>query len=673
MNKLHKSILIIALLMDFVSVNAQTTGILKINAVGNFSGINIVNDDDYYEFVDPGTSFCEEVPEGTYYVEMRGYCDDGFMGECIYDVVVSSETDTTILNIDINDAKNFLYVNGKDENGIDFADLQIDSSMYNIDNNIVIGDGVFSITIPTHIKTYSPKSAYKFNDLKDYCKLFTNVTFTTSEQKLYVVNYPTIIGMTDNVTIENDLSSFVKHDEYFKINNLDDLSYYGYCYMICNKDGRRKVDFFNRNCVFDDSKPYTIVMNAVDDDSPLSYNQQKIRIYPTIYNSYDLYSNSFPKFNNIMTQYSIGLDIDGKFFYEPYGNFYSSSYEVASYPDFLAQTPARQYLDEETHFGNRTPLLYQTSNNQMKFVRSPIGYLGENGLHRLCDNWQPIVVKLNGNEVWNDSLFKYNFYGLELDYYDVEMSITNNNIKNDSVEKTNKTTIKFDLEKNDNMPPTFTMLQVLNQEGKESIIINNLDGAEINVAAGDWNLYRDWETWLDIPEYVEGSKVELYYKTAKNEKFLPLEFTEVEEMFHVNYGKYFNVKLSQLKGVNNEWVSMKLVITDAAGNSQEQILENLFYVSIGFSVNEINANSLIHSVYPNPFWGNVTINAAEPVNGMATFTVYNTIGEMVYNSTMDCNETTKFNWNADDNANGVYLYQISTDKGIIQGRVVKKN
>jgi len=667
---------------NIVMTEGKGTGVLKINALGDYSMIAIANEDDYFNFAFPGMDFCEEVSEGTYYVIMDGACEDGMPGWCVYDVAVSSETDTTTLNIAMKDAKNTIFIGGKDENGVGFADLPIDTFTYDINNFFIVGDGLFSASLGVSSDVYFPMSMYKFSDLKDYCKIFTSVTFTTQEQKFYVVKYPDIREMTGDVTLENDPSDFVKHEEYFNLNNQDSTSYYGICYATYSGESWGRHGGFSSWCVYDQTKPYTIVTNAVDDGSPLTYDQAKIRVLPTVYNSYDLYSWAWPPYEDVMVPFGIGLDSDGKFFYEPYGNFYSTGYDVASYPDFLATTPARQYLDETMYYGSRTPLLYHNSYNhnattnpegEVNFIQSQTSYLGENGLQRVGDQWQPIIVTVNGNEMWNDSLFNFNQYRFELqEAGEIEMNIKNMNIKNDSVAKINKTKIEFDLNREDAMPPTFTMLQVINQTGKEGIVITNLDYSEINVAAGDWMMYSDPETWAFYPIYVEGAEVELYYKTAKDEEFLTLEFTEVEDMFHINYGKYFNVQLSQLEGVNNQWVSMKLVVTDAAGNSQEQILENLFYVDIAYSVNEISANSLSHSVYPNPFSGNVTINAVEPVNGVATFTIYNTIGEMVYSSTMNCNETTEFRWNAADNANGVYLYQISTEKGMIQGRIVKE-
>lgn len=665
---------------NIVKTEGKGTGILKINALGDYFVIYVTNEEGYFNVTFPEWDFCEEVSEGTYYVYMQGICDDGLQGFCVYDFVVPSGNDTTFLNIAMNDAKNIINYNGKDENGVCFADLPVDTITYVVNNFLVVGDNLFSSSLNTTSDTFESKSWYKFNDLKDYCKIFTTIAFTTQEQKLYVVHYPDIIGMRGDATIENDNSTFVKHEEYFNINNQDSLSYYDMCFMMYCGQIWEKLGGWNSQCVYDMSKPYTVVINAIDDGSPLSYNQQKIRISPTLYNSYDMYSWNWPPYKDIMVPFGIGLDSDGNLFYEPYGNFYNTGYYVASYPDFLAATPAKQYLTETTYYGSRTPLLYQNSYNhnsntnpegETNFIQCQTGFLGENGLQREGDQWQPIIVTVNGNEIWNNSIFEFNQYKIEpQETGEIEMNIINSNIQNDIIEKTNATNIRFDLNRDDAMPPTFTMLQVLDQDGNENTIVTNLDFAKINVAAGDWMMYKDPETWDLFPIYVDGAEIELYYKTADDPDFKPLEFTEMEDMFHINYGKYFSVKLSQLEGVDEKWVSMKLVVTDAAGNSQEQILENLFYVDIAWSVAE--TNTLTHTIYPNPFTNEVRINAAEAINGSASISVFNILGEQVISKAMNCNETTEFVIDGSQLNAGIYFYSISTENGTLQGRIVKE-
>jgi len=90
------------------------------------------------------------------------------------------------------------------------------------------------------------------------------------------------------------------------------------------------------------------------------------------------------------------------------------------------------------------------------------------------------------------------------------------------------------------------------------------------------------------------------------------------------------------------------------------------------SVNEQTANSLQHTVYPNPFNGEVRITAAQPVNGVANIVVYNVLGEQVYSKSENCTETQDFTIDGSAWKPGVYFYSINTEDGVLQGKIVKE-
>jgi hypothetical protein len=152
-----------------------------------------------------------------------------------------------------------------------------------------------------------------------------------------------------------------------------------------------------------------------------------------------------------------------------------------------------------------------------------------------------------------------------------------------------------------------------------------------------------------------------------------LEYIEDETMFHPNYGNFFTVDLSQLDAnVAEKWVNLKFVVTDEAGNLQMQELYNVFYAGENVSVNEHSAESLQHTVYPNPFTSEVKITAAQAVEGEANIAVYNVLGEQVYSKTYNCDETKEFIIDGSTWKPGVYFYSISTEDGLLQGKIVKE-
>jgi len=237
----------------------------------------------------------------------------------------------------------------------------------------------------------------------------------------------------------------------------------------------------------------------------------------------------------------------------------------------------------------------------------------------------------------------------------------------DGVAKTNITHIEFDMNRNDALPPTLNLLQVMDANNEEVITVSDLEHSRINFAGGDYHVDLDLY-WNMV--YDDEAIVEVFYKTEGAE-YQPLEYEEKLEMFHINYGNFYEIPLSQLVGeVLNQWVTVKFVLSDMAGNSQTQELYNLFYVDDQTSISE--NHGLLHVVYPNPFSGEVKITAAQAVNGTAIIQVYNVLGEQVYCKTEKCADTKEFGIDGSAWKAGIYFYSISTEDGLLQGKIVKE-
>lgn len=667
-----------------ILTDGKTTYTLTIVPEGNWLQIFVNNDEGYEfcQFSDMGP-FEQEVSEGRYDIVIYGWTPEYFDAILAYDQV--EVTNNTIINPSISEATNYIQLNGFDENGTDFSDLPIISNCENVETFFVMSHGTWRYQLIRLLDDFNcpNNTGLYFNNIGNRSTIYNTVGFAVEGQKAYYVQYPTITdGLNGVYYSTNNPQELISHDEYFNINQdgaCFSLTYYNFGPYpgLGNPTIIR-----NANQKFDSSKPLTVVTNAKANNEPLTIGgtAMKFAVSSIIYESFDS-SHSFDwnqSFVDALAPFPYALNDDGQMVREPYGMFLKTGLSEGSYPDHFPYTPAMySYNPENTlTFGYRTPILYQhavsvNENNSpygMPFFGGYTGYLGEGGLQRMNDEDRTLRITYNDEEYFNDSLYLANVNFWEfMDAAEVEYDIVNDNLMVDGIEKTNITHIAYDMRKADGVPPTLTLLQVMNSENEEVIEVN-YDG-KMNFACGDFHVDLEMN-WNMI--YEEAVKIELYYKTADSE-YQPLEFAENEAMFHINYGNFYEVPMSQFIGkVNGSWVTIKIVLTDEEGNLQEQELSNLFYIGEMTSVNEITANSLSHSVYPNPFTNNVTINAAEPVNGVATFTVYNTIGEMVYSSTINCSETTEFRWNADDNANGVYLYQISTEKGMIQGRVVKE-
>jgi hypothetical protein len=68
----------------------------------------------------------------------------------------------------------------------------------------------------------------------------------------------------------------------------------------------------------------------------------------------------------------------------------------------------------------------------------------------------------------------------------------------------------------------------------------------------------------------------------------------------------------------------------------------------------------------------VKITAIQNLNGVANITVYNVLGEQIYSKTENCTETKEFTIDGSAWKPGIYFYSISTEGGLLQGRIVKE-
>jgi hypothetical protein len=239
--------------------------------------------------------------------------------------------------------------------------------------------------------------------------------------------------------------------------------------------------------------------------------------------------------------------------------------------------------------------------------------------------------------------------------------------------KNNQTRVKFNLDRDDAIPPTMTFLRVLNGDGDEAIWHSYLPQSTLVFGCADFSHYFSYDFYDYIKLVYEGKpNVDVLYSVGDGE-WHPLEIAENEELFHENYGNVFVADLSQLESrALNKWVSLKFMLEDAAGNSQEQTLENVFYSGHTISVDEYAAERLEHEVIPNPFTDEVRIKSAQPLDGVARVQLYDVLVRMAYDATENGHAVNEFIIDGSALKPGIYFYSISTENSLMQGRIVKE-
>ena len=662
------------------------THMLTVNVTGGVpSEIHVASGDSYHNYATYGSSLSDVVEEGYYDIMVVGSFyeyGEGYKGIITYDQIPVFED--VIFEASFNDCVYLVAIDAVNENGQSLLELDYVSCDYLV--NFVWENGTWSIVDMPMDCPYLTElpGKLRFSGFDERSKLFLTANIHTANQIVYNIVFPTICGLSDNVAFHNEAVELILHEEKIHLNDYDTAYYHMDSYTIY--DDTRWISSFSysKELTFDPALPITVISNNKISDPSAYTDIPQIILYPAIFESYPN-NSSWPYYENLIVPFGLYYNNENQLVSEPFGRRYDVivSYTMQDYMGFFPQTPALTVNNPANtlFFGERTPISYyqaysvkasQSLSGQNSF-RPSVYSIGENGCQRIGDKSAIAVVRYNGEEIFNDSLYKWpgyqEFQSEEAGM--VMMDINNAHLTVDGVEKFNQTYIEFDFNKEDVTAPTLTILQVKDENGHESLELPNIASSYINFAAGDFSPHYT-ETGgyahFDYMQYDGKPNIEVYCSYLG--EWLPLQFVEKGEMFHESYGNYFTIDLSQLPAeASDNWISLEFVLTDDDGNLMQQELSNLFYVGHLESVNELT--SLTHAVYPNPFSGEVKIAAAQNVNGVANIAVYNVLGEQVYSKIENCTETKEFTIDGGTWKAGVYFYSISTKDGLLQGKIVK--
>lgn len=661
---------------------------LYIKPEGFWNSMRIVGPNGFHRYImSMQEEFNEIVEDGEYIVFVAGYKfenDVQYLCWLGYNIVVNQDI---TMNPSVNEAQFYVSVEGKNENG---DPINLQTSFQNT-LEISIGFrqyGAFLLSLD------SSQTSILCNELSDSFSISAAQLVSVENQTSYFINYPTHFGKLDgDLLMNNNPSELETNLSYFNLNNNNNgnnVTFYSVDYTWYCISQFDNIYYYTTSVAqipemtFNSSLPIRLITNnKIDEDSMSLYYDKGycvVKPFISVYENYnpDVYSD----YHQQIVSTGIYMDNESNWIREPFGDIpYLENVKAKDYFDPITPTPLASIVsvNQPIYIGERTPIFYWQSENYgpstslwgETYMGGVMGFFGDNGCIRKSNECANVKINAGGEEVFNDSLFYFNANGSF--YFDapcaVDIEINDNYIIDDGIEKFNNTRISFDLNRDDAMPPTMTILQVLNTENVENIYLPDYVNSRINFAAGDFEL-RDAGGWFDKMLYKTKPSVEVSYAIEGGE-WMPLQYTENEELFHVNYGNVFTINLNQLgNDAANHWIDLKFSLTDEAGNSQVQELRNVFFTGEQVSVNESIGPE--HSVYPNPFNDEVHIRTTETINGEAHVNVYNVLGEKVYDKTVNCNGECELVIEGSHLKPGVYFYDIVTENGSLRGKIVKE-
>lgn len=302
--------------------------------------------------------------------------------------------------------------------------------------------------------------------------------------------------------------------------------------------------------------------------------------------------------NNQVIFANNGIGYDGYGYYFPmFSNLYSEDYnEVFKWPDWPTH-PVFSYSVEKKKglLGNNCPILIsnphqwsetyswddengnaisQTYHNMLY----ELGYVGRYAESKLDDVPNAgICVKLNGKEIIeNQGSFAVQMEeplnGI------VDAIITNENVLVDDLVGSNKTQLHYTAGVEDENPPTMTMLHFKTTNDDVTDHLATADEGLLEFSAGDFN-------FIISPMGYQGYKtkplesVEVSYSPYGEDNWNELAVEEVPENYWPVMGWFYTGSLAGVTGEGlNGWFDLKIRLTDAAGNWQEQVLSPAFRI-----------------------------------------------------------------------------------------------
>lgn len=230
--------------------------------------------------------------------------------------------------------------------------------------------------------------------------------------------------------------------------------------------------------------------------------------------------------------------------------------------------------------------------NATMFYYYPL-YIGQMGEQRETDlNYTQTTVKFNSNEVYDGDYYGVNEFTRnwatstpEKGVFD--LTFTNSNIEVDGLAGKNVTHIIYDEQKEDAMAPVLQMLQF---RSTDDVVTNNFENPKdgiLQFAGGDF-VYNEIPgtdiNWYDCKEQT----VAVAYSPYGQDSWTELAVDEIPELYRMpGFGYFYRGSLESVnRESSNGWYDLKVTLTDASGNMQEQTISPAFRIANTTGVSE---------------------------------------------------------------------------------------
>lgn len=282
-------------------------------------------------------------------------------------------------------------------------------------------------------------------------------------------------------------------------------------------------------------------------------------------------------------------------------------------------------------------------------------YIGRLGERREVDQLATVGYVSVNDEAPSDEVLENLQYGQLPQEGKINFEFTDSNVMIDNIAGKNVSKLEFDMEREDWCPPTLQIVRFIDTDGNFTDRYPEGKDGVIEFYGGDFICHNNPETWISWYTEVPASEVSVEYAPYNTNDFLPLEVENIPEQdFMPGFGSFYRGSLASVdRPSENGWFDVRIRLTDASGNYQEQTLSPAFWIEANVGVNEV-AGSEIGVAVAN---GRITVCGCEN----PTIEVYSTDGMLLRRASATSLDATAF-------GSGIYLVSVTDGSA----RVVRK-
>lgn len=654
---------------------------LNFEGAFNYAILLTEGEDLVYVFPDEieNNTFMGDLPEGYYDIFVVAQLDEVDYAMLSYEIEL---TKNASLDIKIADADKLVAFEAVDENNVSFNGREAINYRMNMYLEMRPEVGFWGgLSEVLYDEAVVPVRCY-INKVALKGKLYAIADILMEDNMHYHITINTDNNVTEDTVYKNEGGDFAYYTQHLNMDkDLPGHAHSSVASVILRREGAMvHTDVawqYAPSRRLDREKPFVMYANPNIPDTS-RHGEYWYYYYPIVYTYNAEVPHSDEDGRARITMFPTGVN-DNKEIVWDYATIEDQEYLWSAGHAFITalQSPTTLTLPSgsELYGGYRAPYVsfqsycFPATGSSPATIGGTFNYRGENAEQFFYQTDVVVTGTANGQALFSEDNVNGFYAEVGSNIKEVTIEATNDKLVAYGRKMINHTKVVFDLSKEDVITPTLTMIRVLDKNGLPKVQFHSMADAVIELSAGDFDIDPIYYDVL----YKAVPAVEIEW-SVDGETYHRLDAVRVESKWDKVSGDFFRVSLTPVADANiiNQWVIVRLTLSDEAGNTITQTFNPLFYVGTGVGVSETSKSGMKHVAYPNPFTETVNIEIERALSGPCCFEIYDVTGKAIYRQETMGGDVSTFVWNGACAVPGVYFYSIYNEKEVVKGKIIKQ-